>query len=348
MYSNALSSAPVGDPTLRFAGSHGYRIDGDVAYLNAELQVLDAQRATGRDWALQLWANDAADSAGPATKIAELRVAPVVDPQMQTTISGTAFAQLPAGAGERALTLVLASGADGRFDTVHDVASYARLDCFVLPRFAGKLGYRFVAGGVELTADAIDNPRSAENLSGTLALELWALDQPYSGGQFAGLAIAGGEIGSIAGQGRTADVTLSLPAAPIPAGTWHLVLMLREWTSAGYVTRDYCNFALPYVVAAPVAKVEAAAPAEVEIEAAAPVATRPPAEKPAAPASAAGDTRVSVNKASEVQLAAVKGMSKPIAKAIVSGRPFKRIDDLVSVKGVGTKLLAKLREYLTL
>jgi len=67
--------------------------------------------------------------------------------------------------------------------------------------------------------------------------------------------------------------------------------------------------------------------------------TRP--RNPAAKHKAA-DNRVSLNTASAEELAAIKGLSKKLATAIVAARPFKSVEALLEVKGMGPKLLQKL------
>ena len=57
---------------------------------------------------------------------------------------------------------------------------------------------------------------------------------------------------------------------------------------------------------------------------------------------------MSVNSASKAELAAIKGMPTKVAEGIVSKRPFKSLDDLAGVKGMGAWLLAKLRSKLKL
>ena len=44
----------------------------------------------------------------------------------------------------------------------------------------------------------------------------------------------------------------------------------------------------------------------------------------------------------------MKGISKQLAAAIVAARPYAKLDDVISVKGMGQKLLEKLRSALTL
>ncbi len=111
------------------------------------------------------------------------------------------------------------------------------------------------------------------------------------------------------------------------------------------IERFVTDFPLPVswaAEAAPVAEVEPAAPA---------TPAKKPAAKKAAPKAAAPKAeagKVSINTASEAELAAVKGLPKAVAAAIVAARPFKQVDDLLAVKGVGAKLLDKLKGSLAL
>jgi len=113
---------------------------------------------------------------------------------------------------------------------------------------------------------------------------------------------------------------------------------LREWTAAGYVTRDYVN--LGAQVIAPVTELAPSAP---EIAVSAKLLVKPAvARKPARPA------KVAVNTATEAELAAVKGLSRAAAKSIVGSRPYAKLNDLIKAKGIGPKLLAKIRSRLRL
>jgi competence protein ComEA len=79
----------------------------------------------------------------------------------------------------------------------------------------------------------------------------------------------------------------------------------------------------------------------------------PPATAPkaAAPAAAKATTKVNVNTADEGGLMSLKGIGKVKAKAIIDYRqkngPFKTVDDLAKVEGIGEKTLNDLRDQLT-
>ena len=57
---------------------------------------------------------------------------------------------------------------------------------------------------------------------------------------------------------------------------------------------------------------------------------------------------VSINKASEDELAALKGLPREVARAIIAGRPYAKIEDVCKAKGMGLKKLEKLRDLLAL
>jgi len=69
-------------------------------------------------------------------------------------------------------------------------------------------------------------------------------------------------------------------------------------------------------------------------------------------ASADGTRPVNINTASASELAAINGLGEVKAKAIVAYReqkgPFKSVDELKDVKGIGEQMLAKLRPQVTL
>ncbi|HQR46605.1 MAG TPA: helix-hairpin-helix domain-containing protein, partial [Thermoanaerobaculia bacterium] len=68
--------------------------------------------------------------------------------------------------------------------------------------------------------------------------------------------------------------------------------------------------------------------------------TPAPAAKPAAAA-------VDVNTADVKALAELPGVGEKTAQEIVKGRPYRTVDDLAKVKGIGEKKLAKLKPLVT-
>jgi len=224
---------------------------------------------------------------------------------------------------------------------------------------SGINGYSIHGDRVILSVSEISSHRDAENLSGSLSLELWALNAPYFGGDFDGVPLAGVQIGRVQGQHLLVNNHHDLPFTAPGAGTWTLTLMLREWDGQGFVTRDQVQFAQPYVVERKaVAAVQAQAdnvitvnfaPVEPRAEAVAqPAVTPEPKTAAKAPAAAAADARLSLNEASRAEIAAIKGVSKKLAEALVAARPFASTAELLAVKGMGPKLLEKIRTLVRL
>ncbi|PKO55728.1 MAG: hypothetical protein CVU28_05475 [Betaproteobacteria bacterium HGW-Betaproteobacteria-21] len=162
--------------------------------------------------------------------------------------------------------------------------------------------------------------------------------------------------------------------------------MLREWVGNNYLTRDYRGFSLavdgplpaPAVAVEPVAaEFEAAAPeyapqasadtpaaeavAAVEAEERVPSSPSTEASKPKAaaakqakaaksakPGKSSKSGQVSINQSGLSELSWLRGINDHLAAAIIAGRPWKSIDDLLDVKGIGPKLLEKLRPQVRL
>lgn len=372
-------------PPARLGANHGYSIDGDVATIHADVEVLNHALLTG-DWALQLWACDSPHSGGALSGVivAEAAVgAGADDAETHRRFVAETGARVPGGLRDYAMVLVLASGRDGHHGQVHDFANYPARQRFITPHLEGSVGYEIDGDQVLLKADAVRSPRDVDNLSGSLRLELRAMQTPHAGnseGQLLGRL----ELGRLRGQDVLTNIAERVAYRPASAGRWDVVLMLREWAgTAGWVTRDYASFAIPYEVDEPVATEAAtptteaddrlATPAQDPASSAtnsapvAPVATEsaalieaPPVSgatasvRATAAAAGAGATAtpfragVSVNHASLVELAAVKGLSRAVAREIVKGRPYESLAALLDVRGIGPKLLLRLREHLSL
>lgn len=52
-----------------------------------------------------------------------------------------------------------------------------------------------------------------------------------------------------------------------------------------------------------------------------------------------------LNTATEKELQSIKGIGPVLAERIIAGRPYKTVDDLLKVKGIGSKKLEKIRLY---
>ncbi|WP_028884863.1 helix-hairpin-helix domain-containing protein [Teredinibacter turnerae] len=311
---------------------------------------------------------------------------------------------------------------------------------FSSPIIEGNCSFHIIDNTLYLNVDKVLNNRPLGDVSGTLAVELWGLRQPYSGGEFDGVALAGAHIGEIFGQHFLGGNTFEVPFSEPPVGTWHLTLMLREWTNSGFVTRDHINFPVPYVVnwvpelvhksqgkilnlpvdrepkltdaekgimlrenaqeekiisptpadeealtpktttGEKTEKLEPAETASIKTPTAdATQAKTAPAEKSPSDTAPAKTTStettpasqvkpspigapkklkkvakakaielVNVNSASLAELQNLKGVSTALAKEIIARRPYKETGDLLKVKGMGAKLLEKLRTSITI
>lgn len=359
-----------GRQSARLGDSHGYRFDGDTVSLNAKLTVVDPQ-AHQQTWALQLWA--CANIPANANElvghmVAEAALPPIGELADEVeSFDVRAFAQTPAGSNSHVMVLALVAGTRGQFSEVHDFAVYGRREQFVQPRLQGNVAYRLDGNRVQVNVQRIENPRGLNNLSGSLSLELWALNAPYQGGAFQGQPVAGVILGTLSGQTEWTNQAYDLVYNQPAAGQWFFTLMLREWTATGFVTRDYTNFTQPVTIGAqekvsvetkPVAKVvpevkpavTPSAPAPQAVVESKATAVKPDsvAEKKSKQKAAIAAAAVSINSASKEELLAVKGLPEKVADGILSKRPFKALDEVQKVKGMGAKLLAKLRSQLKL
>jgi competence ComEA-like helix-hairpin-helix protein len=296
-------------------GSHGYRIDGDYALLNAELHLPPYFSEQG--FGLELWACPGPHAGGSpeGIKIAEIPLElPTPIGAYLHRVEARAALTPPPGEGEHSMVLVLVGGA-GEARRVHDFANYSNLQLFHNPRFEGAVAYGIEGDEVLISAESVLNPRSEGNTSGSLTLELWASSEPYVSGAPRGHRLAGAELGSIYGQYVLPDVARRTAFAAPPPGQWYVALLLREWTVAqGYVTRDARVFDLKYEQAAPVAVAPVAvAPVAVAPVAVAPVAVAPVAVAPVAVAPVAVVPAVAAKPAAPV--APVAPVAAPAAAA---------------------------------
>jgi hypothetical protein len=223
-------------------------------------------------------------------------------------LRGESFARTPADRRDYAMVLVLAADAGSEFERVQDFANYPARQAFLAPYIEGPFGYTIENGEVTLRAGRIVNPRLADNLSGSLALELRALTG--NGDELAGRVVTRISLGSLAGQASIEGVELRGPVLDGQLDPDRMALILVEYTAEGYAARD----------AHPV---------------------------PGGEVSAA-ERRVSIQSASVESLASVPGINRKLAIEIVKARPYRTLEDLVKARGIGEKMLRKLRDHLRL
>ncbi len=56
---------------------------------------------------------------------------------------------------------------------------------------------------------------------------------------------------------------------------------------------------------------------------------------------------IDINQASQIELQSISGIGPVLASRIIAGRPYKNVEELLNVKGVGPKKLEKIRPYIT-
>lgn len=310
------------DPALHIAGAHGYRLDGDRITLWAEIGGGPAEVL------LALWAQPV-DAVNPASEscilVAQIRATLLgASGGPGVLIEGMATAAVPSGAVHWRMALTLSRADAERPPVLQDTRHFALTQAFLQPQLVVErpLVARPVAVGLQIDSVAIHNPRAADNLSGSLCLELWALAVPYAGGAFGGQCLGRVEVGQLGGQ-TGCDCLGETWAAPAETAS-ELVLMLREWTQEGLLTRDH-------------RAVRLASGVLTETAASVVVAGK------FKPRSA---HLLSVNLATEAQLVAIDGLNRALAKAVIAARPFTSIEGLLAVKGVGEKRLARMRRHL--
>lgn len=294
-----------------FAGEARLHFETDnvelQAWLGCQPGTRDISDTGNRTMAVQLWADE-------ALLLAEWPLGPLQpDQQRLAPVGGRVPLVQPAGQARRRLALKLVSGQPGSWDRLHACKRLVLPHRFLQPSLAGSVQVRVHGDELKLAIAGISNLRAAGELSGTLALELWALQQPYDGGPFQGQPLGSLTLGRLGGQQQWSDLCpswhWSAAALPLAGQQGQLTLMLREWTPAAYVTRDWRRLDWP----------------------------RQP-----------DGQAVSVNRSTTARLRSVSGVSDRLARQLVASRPFASLEQLQRVRGMNNRLYARLRDQLVL
>jgi hypothetical protein len=230
---------------IKFSGNSGYSRHGDTVSLYADhIDNLSSSSITSGSLAMQLWACQTPYNSGILTghKLAELKLGILEANHFIGPVKSDVPAYFPEH-GDYAIVLIIAEWDGDDFNLIHDFQNFPNRDVFMHPCLEGVVGYRCIDDGrLAIAVERIHNPRDPNNISGTLSLELWALSEPYVGGDFAGYALAGVTLGTLPGSESWQSCSYDLVICEPPPGIYTLVIMLREWTGNGYVTRDHANF----------------------------------------------------------------------------------------------------------
>lgn len=368
MLATALFATPA---TVILGEQCGYVLYEEQIHLNAEVLVFAPSQ---QPVSIQLWACQQAFGGGilEGHKIASTSPAYYTE---SSFISEQIAATWPIRQQPYAMVLVLVEG-----DTILSYVNFSYSQTFLLP-YLSEVKTQFTATDIYIDIGQIYSPRARDNLSGTLSLELWAVSAPYLGDPCEGELLTIQLLGVLAGQGEWTNYQLT---ASVPSHAQSLVLLLREWTANGYVTRDYVSLFVPVADAAPVATTIESTPeavvetmtetispevvSDVAVEAIAetveviteqpelvltpdepaPVKPKKTNKKttaaPAAKVAAKNPALPSLNEVSVEHLCSIKGISRAVARTLVESRPYKAWTEVAKLKGVGGKLLAKLQE----
>ncbi len=128
------------------------------------------------------------------------------------------------------------------------------------PKIGGGFSYQFTTGNasVTLSLGAITNS-SAENATGTILVQLWAMDEQYDGGRLRGHTVASYKLEGLDGGRQYSNFKQTLKATMPPRrGDYHMCITVSEYREGGYVITDNRNMS-KVVTLAP------AAPAKVNL-----------------------------------------------------------------------------------
>lgn len=111
------------------------------------------------------------------------------------------------------------------------------------PRIGGNVSYQFGPGNttVTLSFDAITNS-SAENATGTIMMQLWAMSAPYESGTLRGHVVASYKLEGLDAGLRYSNLKKTVKTSMPPRrGDYYMCLTVSEYRESGYVITDFRN-----------------------------------------------------------------------------------------------------------
>jgi hypothetical protein len=107
----------------------------------------------------------------------------------------------------------------------------------------GNSGYSRHGDTVSLFADSIDNANSMNVPSDNLALQLWACQSPYKGGDLAGWKLAEFQLGPLQANHYLPSIKSDVQASFPESGDYAIALVIAEWDGEGFNRiHDFHNY----------------------------------------------------------------------------------------------------------
>lgn len=108
-------------------------------------------------------------------------------------------------------------------------------------RMSGQMRMGTSGSKCAMSVELINNDGQPRSRSGGLVLQLWACDNPPSGG-IKGYLLAQKYIGTLPGRYQFTNVSVTAPYKQPPDGTYYMVLALAEWSGSEYLVVDHTTF----------------------------------------------------------------------------------------------------------
>jgi hypothetical protein len=238
-----------GGSSLDLTGVASYQRNGTNVNLRAERVANNSSTRTSGSLRLALWATAQPWDVSPiGYRTAIYPFTSVLAPRQyfSDVSANVEFKEPPSGTYYMTMALEEYNGSD--WSQVDTVAMTTR-DTFNGGgaaqeglQFKGTVSYEFNGTAATLRATRIEN-NSSTRTSGSLRMELWALDSPYAGGTITGRQTAVAALSSVLDP-RQYYENLSLVTTFLrpPNGRYYMSMLLTEWNGTQWIIRDSVNF----------------------------------------------------------------------------------------------------------